>query len=330
MIKILIKPNFKTIFIILLLTTAILTFIFTSGCNNNNPSPYYKVVAPTSGIYHSAYPDFTDTEDHVTVEAISDFINLAGKDIVWAYFSNNWLDNISFPAEAVSIINNMGIVPFIRLMARSNFEGGADPVYSLQKIIDGIFDKDLRNWATEARDTGIPLMIEFGTEVNGDWFGWCGANNGGSNKTEYGDPQKADGPERFVDAYRHIIDIFREVGASNITWVIHVDAHPEPDPDSSEDAEWNRMKNYYPGDDYIDWIGISVYGTIDFTDDWESFTDVLDSVWDEFSSISNNKPLAILEWGVMENYPGGDKAQWITDTLNAIINGRYQGIKAIS
>ncbi len=300
------------------------------GCNTEKSSTHYKLLPPEQGIYHSAYPDFTDSEDNVTAESINEFIQLAGKGIVWAYFSNNWINGIQFPRDSIETIHNLNIIPYVRLMARSTLEEGEDPVYNLQEIIDGRFDTELRNWAAQARDMDIPIVAEFGTEVNGSWFGWCGVNNGGGTTTQYGDRTKADGPERFVDAYRHIIDLFREVGANNITWVFHVDAHPDPDPDSSEEYEWNRMANYYPGDDYIDWIGISVYGAIDFSDEWESFTDVLDAVWDEFSSISNDKPLAILEWGVMDNYPGGNKAQWITDALNAIKSGRYNGIKAIS
>ena len=319
--------RYKLQIVILILSASFLLI----SCYTSPKSDYYRVIAPSKGIYHSAYPDFTDEEDVVTKEAIQDFIQLAGKGIVWAYFSNNWINGISFPRKELETIKDMGIVPFVRLMARSTFDEGPDPVYTLQKIIDGVFDRDIINWAKNAREYNSPIMIEFGTEVNGDWFGWCGANNGGGETSWYGDPDKPDGPERFVDAYKHIINIFRVNGVRNVTWAFHVDSHPEPDPyDPEQNAEWNKMANYYPGDDYIDWIGISVYGAIDFSDDWESFTEVLDRVWDEFSSISTSKPLAILEWGVMDNYPGKSKAKWISDALEAIKSGRYPGIKAIS
>ena len=38
----------------------------------------------------------------------------------------------------------------------------------------------------------------------------------------YGDPYFPDGPERFRDAYRHIIDLFRKEDVKNITWCFHV------------------------------------------------------------------------------------------------------------
>lgn len=56
-------------------------FITVANFNSN------KLIEPTVGIYHSAYPDFGGTEDIVTAERIRDFETLANKKIVWAYFS---------------------------------------------------------------------------------------------------------------------------------------------------------------------------------------------------------------------------------------------------
>jgi hypothetical protein len=114
------------------------TFITTANFNANN------LIGPTTGIYHSAYPDFGGTEDIVTIDRINDFEELVNKDTIWAYFSNNWYDNIQFPLTEVNIINTAGKIPFIRIMPRTNFnEGGPDPKYTMQKIIDGDFDTEL-------------------------------------------------------------------------------------------------------------------------------------------------------------------------------------------
>jgi len=130
-----------------------------------------------------------------------------------------------FPKNEVEIIKSSGRIPFIRIMPRTNFdEGGPDPNYTMQKIIDGDFDTELIQWAKDAAAETTPLLAEFGTEVNGNWFPWNGQYNGAGSTTEYGDPKLADGAERFRDAYRHIIDICRQNGATNITWFFHVDA----------------------------------------------------------------------------------------------------------
>ncbi|NPA35833.1 MAG: hypothetical protein GXO47_03180 [Chlorobi bacterium] len=264
------------------------TFITNANINNT------KLIEPVSGIYHSAFPDFGGTEDIVTAEKIEDFEALANKEIVWAYFSNNWYDNIQFPSTEVNTINAEGKIPFIRMMPRTNFdEGGPDPNYTMQKIIDGEFDAELTQWAIDAANTNIPLLIEFGTEVNGNWFPWNGQYNGAGETEEYGAPDMPDGPERFRDAYRHIIDICDTNGADNITWFFHINAYSEPDTD------WNDIENYYPGDDYIDWLGVSVYGPQERNEDYQEFSEIMNDVYPVLINLSD-KPIAILEFAITE------------------------------
>ncbi len=70
---------------------------------------------------------------------------------------------------------------------------------------------------------------------------------------------------------------------------------------SVPDEEWNSMQSYYPGDDYIDWIGVSIYGPVNRKDpDKYSFKQIYEHIEGEFRSISPNKPLAIFEFGVGE------------------------------
>ncbi len=256
-----------------------------------------KVLPPTSGMYFSAYPDFGDSEDTVTAARIEAFEQLAGRSLAWVYFSNNWVDGIKFPAEAVNVIHDYGRLPYIRMMARSSYEQGPDGVYKLERIIDGDFDGELIQWAQDAKAVGFPLMVEFGVEANGDWFPWSGVFNGGDTLAGYGDPKKADGPERFQDAYRHIIDLAESEGVVNVTWVFHVNSENFP-------AEaWNNMAAYYPGDEYIDWIGVSAYGALtpkEARQDRRAFTDIMDACYPEFAAISASKPLAVLEFGVVE------------------------------
>ena len=265
------------------------SFIVTPNIDSN------KLVEPSSGIYHSAYPDFGGTEDIVTTKRITDFENLVNKEIVWAYFSNNWYDNIHFPLTEVDVIKSAGKIPFIRIMPRTNFdEGGPDPNYTMQKILDGNFDSELTQWAIDASNTNTPLLVEFGTEVNGNWFPWNGQYNGAGETSEYGDTDYPDGAERFRDAYRHIVDICNANGANNITWFFHVDAYSEPD------VDWNKIDKYYPGDNYVDWIGVSVYGPQESDEDYQEFSEIMNDVYPSLVGLSNNKPIAILEFAITE------------------------------
>jgi hypothetical protein len=252
-----------------------------------------KLVPPATGMYLSAFPDFGGPEDDVRTQKITDFENLAQKQIGWAYFSDNWYNNIHFPVNSVEYIHQSGKTPFVRMMARTNLdENVADSQYSMQRIIDGDFDADLIQWFIDAAQIGYPLLIEFGTEMNGSWFPWNGVHNGGSNTTDYGDPNLADGPERFRDAYRHIIDLSRQAGATNLTWFFHVDAPGLPY------DNWNKIENYYPGDNYIDWIGISAYGALD-QNELFSLGEKLNMIYGQIVNLSN-KPVALLETAILE------------------------------
>ncbi len=288
-------------------------------------SKSYKLLPPMRGLYHSAFPAFGPAEDTVTTRHIDDFArNVSGKDLTWAYFSDNWFRGIRFPRKHVDVILSRGVVPFVRIMPRSNWEACADRKYSLSKIIRGNFDKQLRRYAQEVRKVPGPLIMEFGTEVNGDWFPWSGACNGGGKRTGYGSPRLADGPERFRDAYRHIINIFRSEGVQNVTWVFHVNASSAPN------AGWNTHAAYYPGDDYIDWIGVSVYGaqTPAVLRNWNPhFREVMDYTYPAIASISRSRPIAVLEFGVVENK---HKPAWIRAALADLKSGRYPRIKAVS
>ena len=167
-------------------------------------------------------------------------------------------------------------------------------------------------------------MIEFGTEVNGDWFPWCGIYNGDGETNGYGNPEIADGPERFKDAYRHIIDIFINEGVRNVTWAFHVNYGSAPE------EPWNTFAAYYPGDSYIDWIGVSLYGMQNSEEQWFSFDELFDEPYNKLTLVSENKPLAIFEFGVADIPEYGDKAKWITNALESIKGKNYPSIKAIS
>jgi beta-mannanase len=287
---------------------------------------------PVKGVYNGAFSNFGGTEDEVRVQNINDFQKIIEKKIIWAMFSDNWgKEGIIFPEKNVMTIHSLGIVPFIRMMPRSDFaEGKIDSEFTLEKIIDGKFDDELRKWANDAKKVHIPMIVDFGPEMNGNWFPWSGIVNGGGKRDGYGDPKLADGPERFKDAYRHIINLFRKQGADDITWAFHVFPPVEKNEDGELHKKWNNLKNYYPGDEYIDWIGVSVYGAVEPDSEWRSFTEILDKAYPVIAGISAEKPLGVFEFGVAEYPRLGNKTEWIRDALESLEAGKYPRIKAIS
>ena len=289
------------------------------------------VPAPDAGrFYHGCYPGgVTGEEDDITARDVQNYEDVAGRKVDWVYFSNNWYAGRRFPAETAGWIRDRGAVPYIRLMLRSEDHrpGKPEKAFSLQSIIDGKFDEDLKAWGRDAAAFGSPLIVEYGTEVNGEWFGWNGSFHGGGRKDGFGDPKKADGPERFVAAYRHIVETVRSSGASNITWVFHLDASQSPE------AAWNRFENYYPGPEYADWIGVSCYGPQRPMDDEEenvTFREKFDPVYSRVVKLAPDKPVMIPEFGCTTGYPHVRAEDWAKAALGDILSGRWPNVRGFS
>jgi hypothetical protein len=228
--------------------------------------------------------------------------------------------------ETMCWIAAAGKIPLIRLRlhAKKWKETGAN---TLQEIIDGRFDEQLLNWGEAVRDFGEPVLVAFGGECNGHWNSWSGARNGGGIKDGFGNPQLADGPERFVAAYRRIVLLVRDgAGAKNITWLFHVNQN-DNSTESTSNEEWNKFEAYYPGHKYIDWLGVSIYGAItpdQKEQDIADFKPQLDAVYPRFLKLAADKPLIVAEMGSTTGdpnasaSPGVSPEVWTEDALASI------------
>lgn len=280
-----------------------------------------KIPLPPAGaLYHGVYPgDTRGSQDGVQQSDLAAYQRAAGKSAAWVYFSNEWSISRRFPLETATWIRKAGQVPFIRLMLRSKIGlWEKEPTFTLANIIRGDFDDDLNRWAQDARSFGTPLILEYGTEVNGDWFSWNGRWNGAFSLFNFGHQDIPDGAQRFRVAYQHIISIFRREGASNITWVFHANGQDYPS------VFWNRMEAYYPGDDWIDWLGVSIYGAQKPTDlTCDSFSATMDSAYERLAALSPGKPIVLLEFGVTNGNPLCRQADWVKSALQDITSMRW-------
>ena len=302
-----------------------------------------KVIPPISGAYQGMFLD-SSPEQPITDARLSDLTTLSHKNLAIVYFDNAWghdgLLDLRFPTDAVQTIWNHGAVPFIRLMPwTTRTESKADPVVSMKSFVDTTgYDAAVTAWLLAAKASKIPLMVEFGVEVNGTWFPWNGHWSGAGTKTWH-DPTWPDGPEAYRLAYQKLITLARSNNVWNITWAFHVSHWPQP---SEPSANWNQMKYYYPGDSYIDWLGLSCYGEMHPMGKpigWNPFTDLMGthnpqlsgglSPYQELTRLtaSLTKPLALLETGVVEDPPAGDKAAWIVATYAAVTSTQFARLK---
>ena len=183
-----------------------------------------------------------------------------------------------------------------------------DSAYCLQNIIDGDFDTYITTWAQGAKAFSKPLFLRFAHEMNGNWYPWDGAHNG-----------SAEGAAEYISAWKHVHDIFDANGTNNVTWVWNVNAT------SSPDETWNSVENYYPGDAYVDWIGIDGYNWGSSSSSvWRDFGSIFSSVYTVIKARYPTKPIMIGEFACAPD--GGDKAVWITDAFSKI-KSSYSSVK---
>lgn len=293
---------------------------------------------PEGSYYHGVYPGGrTGYEDDITPADVESYERSVGRRAVWVYFSHNWFNGRGFPAETSKWIRERGSIPFIRLMLRSSAEQNEwgspnkETLYTLEAINRGDFDEDLRQWGRDAAAFGSPLLVEWGTEMNGFWFPWNGYWVEGEDKSR--------GPELFKDAFRRIVEMIREQGgARNVTWVFHANNSDDPEPEG--DYEWNRMENYYPGDEYVDWLGISVYGAQVPTEDVPClpFSEGMAAGIEQLVRLASppyrHKPVFVLEFGATGNHPGDDPQcrpdRWAQGALRALLANRWPQVRGFS
>jgi Glycosyl hydrolase family 26 len=297
-----------------LLRTAIVLFGCLTGGRVFAQQPgLQKIMPPPRGqLYHGVFPGGPHgTEDDVTRDLVHAYGSLAGKPVAWVYFSQNWFRGFDFPMDTARWIHDsFGSVPYIRLMPRSLDEFGNGPTnhpfFSLRSINAGRYDSLIRRWADSAKDFGSPVIVEFGTEVNYRGFPWNAEWNGHRS-----------GPGAFRDAFRRMVRLSREEGALNLLWVFHVTADDDPD------ESWNHFEKYYPGDEFVDWIGVSIYAAQGPTDsDWTEFAPQMDEFYRRATRVSAQRSIVVVEFGAPAGNPHGSQAQWAETALSEMLSGR--------
>ena len=284
--------------------------------------PAQRLVVPPRGAYVGAYMDLGEAEDDLTPATISSFEKLSGRHQAIVAFSSFWGQD-GFPDTQVAAVRSSGAVPLIfwSPWGPPYRQNDPQPEYSLDRIIQGRFDSYIRKWARKARETRMPLLVAFGLEMNGDWFPWGGPNHGAGELRGFGDPKKPDGPERFIAAYRHVVALVRAEGARNVEWVYHAQNYSWPV------APWNTISSYYPGDDVVDWLGLSVYGKQSNKEGWLDFETVMKMPFEEIARLNPDKPIMLAEWGVGEFPQDGSKAAFFEEAF-AAMQKDYPRLKA--
>ncbi len=207
-------------------------------------------------------------------------------------FGQGWAVN-QFNASVIDAVARRGMLPLIswepwdyRTAPMGTPRQGDQPAYSLSTIIDGRYDRYIRSWAEGAKSLGYPIALRFAHEMNGNWYPWAAFTNGNT-------------PGQYVQAWRHVHDIFTQAGATNVIWVW------------SPNIIWNTFTNLgslYPGNSYVDWIGLSGYYGTPGMQDYKSFDQTFAQTITDLRTFTS-KPLVITETGATN--VSGEMAPWV-------------------
>lgn len=191
--------------------------VLLAGCGG---APLAWQPAPTAslviGVYEKGVP--------VRYSPVSAFTAATGiKPRIVLYYSS-WHEKFwtGFAEQA----NANGAIPFVEIEPTD---------ISLPAITAGEYDKYLRTYAKAVRTFGHPVILAFGHEMNGTWYSW-----GAAHVT----------PAEFIAAWRHVVQVFRDEGVSNVTWMWAV---------SSVNRTSSALRQWWPGAAWVDAVGVDGY-----------------------------------------------------------------------
>jgi mannan endo-1,4-beta-mannosidase len=192
--------------------------------SSDSPRPLPVNLPNASGAYLGVFakgaPD--------SYSGITNFASETGSspDVVMYY--SGWY--VPFPVGFADTAANNGAVPLVQI----------DPdKVKVAAIASGKYDGYLSAYAEAVRVYYHPVILSFGHEMNGNWSPW------GYQHT----PATV-----FVAAWRHIVTLFRALGAKNVTWLWTVNII-----NNTQTGKIPSPAQWWPGSQYVNWVGIDGY-----------------------------------------------------------------------
>ena len=181
-----------------------------------NSSSNVKPTIPYLGIFEPDAPNSYSGLDQVA--------HAIGRQPDLAVYYSHWLQ--PFQIAFATAATKHGATTLVQI---------APGNYSLENIASGRYDTYLHSYATAVKEFGAPVILSFGHEMNGSWYPWG---------------RKHTSPALFVKAWRHIVMVFREMGATKVTWLwtVNIMGTSTPGP-----------RPWWPGSAYVNCVAIDGY-----------------------------------------------------------------------
>lgn len=197
--------------------------------------------------------------------------------------------------------------PFPKNWAEKTKQGGAalhiafEPNSGPDVVKDNSY---LQGFMRAAAETNVPIFLRFASEMNGNWTAYSG------------------NPKKYKEVWKTIYRVARrEAPNVAMVWV------PFQAPQSN-------MLNFYPGNEYVDWIGMNIYCVYVHNGDPKALSykeDPLEFLSYLYKRIPN-KPFFIGEFGVSHHCRvTGNQVKFATEKYNRMYKGmkKYPRVKAI-
>jgi hypothetical protein len=259
----------------------------TPPVNASRPTAPSKAEIVASGHHFGMYT--------ATSEEFGDLELSLARDATMRGYYKGW----DTPFDTNSVVSSWqrGEVPVMTWESRSLATTGDTTDYSLRRIIDGDFDQYLTTYAHDIVALGLPIVVRFDHEMNGNWYRW----------TEFDSPY-GNAKGDYIAAWRHVHDVFQAQGANSlVVWLWS--------PNRVDNlTRFPSIDNYYPGRDYVDWVGMTGYYRPG--DGTATFSATYDKTLAELHRVAPGVPILLSEVGATDT--GGKKVDWVNSFFTGI------------
>ncbi|SDL46186.1 Glycosyltransferase, catalytic subunit of cellulose synthase and poly-beta-1,6-N-acetylglucosamine synthase [Salinimicrobium catena] len=289
----------------------VILIIAMSFKEQNDESKWEEVLVPLSKSLKNDYLGiFLPSEGNglTDIEAVNELEqdHNVDFDIISLYLP--WTDESikEFPHQLMQSVYARNKIPMITWEPWASTLAANDSVQELQNekkifkhILDGKFDNYIREFAQILKSQEKPVFLRFAHEFDNPQYPWSSA--GGNT------------PEEFKAAWKHVYRLIKEEEAHKVILV------------------WNpwkpdTMQKYYPGDEYVDWIGITLLDysplgnikNLNFNELYLPFKEKL--YW------FTRKPVMLAEFGSLKS--GASQQKWLQAAVDTI-NQQHEEISAL-
>jgi beta-mannanase len=177
------------------------------------------------------------------------------------------------------------------------------------------FGTYIKDYADAIAANGQPMVIRFDHEMNGSWYNWS------EDAQNPADGSYPNAKGSYVAMWQYVHDIFQAEGANDyVIWDWSPTRIDDLSPNkNSVKLSQAHMDVSYPGDEYVDWVGMSGYYRKSTTA--PTFDTTFGATLAQLRALPHTtgaKPIFLAEVGATETGGTGQKAKWMTSLFDSL------------